>query len=215
MDARKTSDLGNKEILARNLQNYLDLAHKTRNDLAKDLGFKYTTVSNWLQAERYPRIDKIEMMAKYLGIDKSDLIERPSKPKSAAGIRIPILGSVVAGVPIEAIEDVLGYEEISEKLAHDGTFFALKVKGASMYPKICEDDIVIIREQPDVESGQIAVVLINGNEATVKAVRKQVDGITLIGYNVDVYQPHFYSNQEIESLPVKVIGRVVELHRSF
>lgn len=85
MDARKTSDLGNKEILARNLQNYLDLAHKTRNDLAKDLGFKYTTVSNWLQAERYPRIDKIEMMAKYLGIDKSDLIERPSKPKSAAG----------------------------------------------------------------------------------------------------------------------------------
>ena len=57
MDARKTSDLGNKEILARNLQNYLDLAHKTRNDLAKDLGFKYTTVSNWLQADRYPRIE--------------------------------------------------------------------------------------------------------------------------------------------------------------
>lgn len=76
--------LGNKEVMARNIQHYLDLNHKDRNDLCRDLGFKYTTVSNWLQGVKYPRIDKIEMMARYFGVTKADLVEdhsiQPDRP---------------------------------------------------------------------------------------------------------------------------------------
>ena len=82
------SDLGNKQVMAQNIQYYLDLNHKDRNDLVKDLGLKYTTISNWLQAERYPRIDKIEMMANYFGVSKADLVER--QPKAEKKELIPV-----------------------------------------------------------------------------------------------------------------------------
>lgn len=74
-----------------------------------------------------------------------------------------------------------------------------------------EGDVVIVRRQDDVESGDVAIVLVNGNEATVKRVKKQEDGITLIATNTSVYEPHYYSNKEIEELPVRILGKVVEL----
>lgn len=74
------NNLGNKEIMAKNIQYYLDLKGKDRNEMCRDLGFKYTTVSNWLQGVKYPRIDKIEMMARYFGITKADLVEDHSAP---------------------------------------------------------------------------------------------------------------------------------------
>ena len=74
------NNLGNKEIMAKNIQYYLDLKGKDRNEMCRDLGFKYTTVSNWLQGVKYPRIDKIEMMARYFGITKADLVEDHSTP---------------------------------------------------------------------------------------------------------------------------------------
>ena len=69
------NNLGNKEIMAKNIQHYLDLKGIDRNEMCRDLGFKYTTVSNWLQGVKYPRIDKIEIMARYFGITKADLVE--------------------------------------------------------------------------------------------------------------------------------------------
>lgn len=80
-----------------------------------------------------------------------------------------------------------------------------------MEPRILEGDIVIVRQQEDVDSGDIAIVLVNGDEATVKRVKKQAEGITLIATNTSVYEPHFYSNQEIRDLPVRILGKVVEL----
>lgn len=80
-----------------------------------------------------------------------------------------------------------------------------------MEPRICEGDIVVVRKQEDVESGDTAIVLVNGGEATVKKVKKTEDGIMLIANNMNVYSPHFYSNKEIRELPVQVIGKVVEL----
>lgn len=70
------SDLGNKKIMAENIQYYMALNHKERYDLCRDLGFKYTTLCDWLKAKTYPRIDKIEMLANYFGIEKADLVER-------------------------------------------------------------------------------------------------------------------------------------------
>lgn len=137
------------------------------------------------------------------------------REKTSKGISIPILNTVVAGMPIDAYEDILGYEEISRELASTGEFFALKIKGDSMLPVLQENDIIIVRQQSDVESGDIAIVLINGDSATVKKVMKQESGITLIAFNPAVYEPHFYSNDEIESLPVTIAGKVVEMKRSF
>lgn len=131
------------------------------------------------------------------------------------GVRIPILGQVVAGIPIDAIEDIEGYEEITQEMAATGEFFCLRVKGDSMEPTFKEGDILVIRQQPCVDSNEIAIVIVNGNEGTVKRIKKSEAGITLIGDNTASFLPVFYTNEEIQQLPVKIVGKVVELRRSF
>lgn len=131
------------------------------------------------------------------------------------GHRIPILGHIVAGTPIETIEDIIGYVEIDSRTAKCGKYFALEVKGSSMEPTLHDGDIIIVRQQEDIESGEMAVVLVNGNEATVKEVKESRDGLTLIGHNVAVYTPHFYSWEDVERLPVSVLGKVIEARRRF
>ena len=128
-------------------------------------------------------------------------------------MRIPVLGRVVAGIPIEATENILGYEEITEHMAATGEYFALRIKGDSMCPNICDGDIVIVKKQDAVEDGDIAIVLVSGEEATVKKIKIGSNGITLIGFNLSVYEPHFYTSEEIEKFPVTIIGKVVELRR--
>ena len=123
-------------------------------------------------------------------------------------VKIPIVGHVVAGTPIFAQENIEGMVEINERDSK-GVMFALKAIGRSMEPRIQEGDLLIIHKQDDVESGDMAVILING-EATVKQVKKQAGGIMLIGFNQDVYEPHFYSNKQIEQLPIRIMGKVVE-----
>lgn len=127
------------------------------------------------------------------------------------GVKIPVLGCIATGIPIETTEDILDYEEITPELAATGKFFALKIHGRSMEPRMLDGDVVIVKRQDDVESGDIAIILVNGNEATVKRVKKQTDGITLIATNTSVYEPHFYSNKEIKKLPVQILGKAVEL----
>lgn len=127
---------------------------------------------------------------------------------------IPVLGVVRAGLPVEAVENIIDYEEISEEMARQGDFFALQIKGDSMEPKISDGDVVIVRKQPDVESGEIAIVLVNGDEATIKKVQKFTGGINLVPSN-PAYDVKTFDNQKIESLPVKIIGKVVELRAKF
>lgn len=209
------SDLGNKAVMAENIKHYMNLHNKTRMEVCRDLGFVYSTFSDWLNAKKYPRIDKIEIMANYFHISKADLVERQSvstpEETRPRGIPIPVLGRVVAGIPLEAVEEVLDYEEITPELAATGEFFALQIRGRSMEPRMMDGDVVIVKRQEDVESGDVAIVLVNGDEATVKKVKKMNTGITLIATNVSVYEPHFYSNDEIESLPVRILGKVIEL----
>lgn len=151
-----------------------------------------------------------------IGWDKNTATESilPRTP-AGRGVRIPVLGRVVAGIPIEATQEILGYEEITPDLAKTGEFFALQVKGDSMLPKLEEGDIVIVKCQEDVETGDIAIVFVNGDEATIKQVKKVDGGIMLYGFNSDVYAPHFYSNQQIEALPVQILGKVIESRRSW
>ena len=131
---------------------------------------------------------------------------RPPKvngPQPARGVRIPVLGRVVAGIPLEAITDIIDYEEIPAQMAKSGTYFALEVKGRSMEPTLHEGDVVIVRQQPEVGNGEIAIVLVNGDEATVKEVKEGPDRADVVGHNVGVYSPHFYTREQIETLPIR------------
>ena len=131
-----------------------------------------------------------------------------------SGVRIPVYGSVAAGIPIEAITDIEDYEEITEDMASTGEFAALRIKGRSMEPRFTEGDVVIVRLQNTIESGDIAVVIVNGDEATCKKIKKTPEGVMLISTNPD-FEPMFYTNKEIEEKPVRIWGKVVELRAKF
>lgn len=162
--------------------------------------------------------DKIEQLAKIYHVSQPYIMgwekENDTPHVENDSVKIPVLGRVVAGEPIEAIEDLQGYVYVDKSLTHAGKLFALEVRGNSMTPTLHEGDIVIVRQQPDVESGEIAVVMVNGGDATVKEIRKAADGITLIGHNAIVYPRHFYSNEEIISIPITIAGKVIEFRRS-
>lgn len=187
----------------------------TQKDLAEKLSLTPKAISFYELGSREPSGDALIRMAHILGTTTDYLLgnstTKEADQKVGRGVRIPVLGRVVAGIPIEAVEEILDYEEITPELAASGEFFALKIRGHSMEPRMMEGDVVIVRRQDDVESGDVAIVLVNGNEATVKRVKKQEDGITLIANNISVYEPHYYSNKEIEELPVRILGKVVEL----
>jgi repressor LexA len=208
------TDLGNKAVFSSNLQFYMNKFHKDRNQLCEELHIKYSTLSDWINGNKYPRIDKIEILANYFGIEKSDLIEKRDNSTASKGVLIPVLGYVRAGIPIEAVEEILDYEEISKEDAAKGDHFGLVIKGDSMEPKFSEGDVVIVRKQETVENGEIAVVLINGDDATVKRFYLSDNGIKLVSTNPK-YDPFFYTPEEVNSLPVQIIGRVIELRAKF
>ena len=204
----------NKKVIAENIRYYMSQKGIVRKDLCDALGFKYSTVTDWPNAEKYPRIDKIEKMAAYFGVSKSDLVEEhtPDQPDQPRAARIKVYGSVPAGVPLEAIEDVVDWEDIPASWqTGDKVYFGLRVKGDSMYPKYQEGDTIICLKQPDCESGQDAIVYVNGYEATLKRVNKEPGGIVLQPLNPS-YSPRFYSYDDARH-PVAILGIVVEIRR--
>lgn len=179
--------------------------------LAAELNVGQNTISNWETGKTEPDQKSLKMMAEIFETSIDELLGQTSNLGRDGYIRIPVLGRVAAGIPIDAIEEIIDWEDISADMAAGGAeYFGLQIKGDSMEPKISDGDIVIVRKQPDVDSGEIAVVLVNGDDATVKRVKKSAAGITLISNN-PAYDPMFYSNEDIEKLPVAILGRVVEL----
>lgn len=199
----------------------------TQKELADFVGVSEATVSRWesghidnMRRDRIAALSKILRMSPpaIMGIDDTDLSTRLPNMISidARTFRVPIVGRVAAGRPIVADEEIIGYEYIDNKYSKDGhEYFGLRIVGKSMEPTIMDGDIVIVRRQNYVENGEIAIVLIDGEEATAKEVKESADGITLIGHNAAVYTPHFYSAQEVKNLPVQIIGRVVQSIRKF
>lgn len=156
--------------------------------------------------------DRIEKLAQALNTTPAFVMfGNRVAPSHKKGTRIPVLGRVAAGIPIEAIEDVDDWEEIPESMAKNGEYFALKIKGKSMEPRIMEGDVVIVKKQSCIDSGDVAIVLVNGNDATVKQVTKSENGITLIGWNPSVFSPQVYNNDQIKTLPIQILGKVIEV----
>jgi len=146
-----------------------------------------------------------------------DLIEDDKKSKIYSmpkGMRIPVLGSIPAGIPMEMIEDIVDWEDISDEMLKGGKqYFALKIKGDSMFPEYLNGDVIIVLKQNDCESGQDCVVAVNGDDATFKRVFKTDKGITLQPLN-NSYMPMFYSNDDVLNKPVKILGVVKQIRRN-
>ena len=178
--------------------------------LADELGVSASTVAMWESGEREPKnYETLELIADYFNVNMEVLLTGKLSPT-----KIPVLGRVIAGITIEAVEEIIDYEEIPQSMAKNGEYFALQIKGDSMEPKFSAGDVVIVRKQEDVDNGDIAIVLVNGNEATVKKIRKFDGGINLIPTNSN-YDVITYTNAQIEQLPVRIIGKVVELRAKF
>jgi len=188
----------------------------TQSQVANLLNVTSATISRYETGDMQPDNTTLKEMSKIYEVSVDFLLGNLANEQNSAsqGIKIPVLGHVVAGIPLEAIENIEGYEEISPAMAVRGEFFALRVKGRSMEPYLLENDTVIVKKQNDVENDAIAIILVNGDEATVKKIKKQETGITLIGLNTSVYEPHFYTNAEVLSLPIVIVGRVVEIRRA-
>ena len=205
-----------KNIFSNNLKYYMSINDVSQIEVANKIGVSPQTFNTWIQGIALPRMGKVQMLADYFGIRKSDLIEERqniTKQKSK-GVVIPVLGHVAAGIPIEMIEDIIDTEEIPEDMAKHGEFFALKIKGDSMTPSINNSDVVIVRQQEDAENGDIVIATINGNDAVCKRLKKYSDGLSLISLN-PAYEPLYFNTSEIQGTPVKIIGKVVELRRKF
>ena len=195
----------------------------TQEELANKLGYKNkstiakieTGANDIVQSKVVEFANALNTSIAYLmGWDNNvSPIPGGSKEKKK-GVTIKVLGRVAAGIPIEAVEDIIDTEEISEDMAATGEFFGLRIAGDSMEPRICEGDVVIVRQQSDAENGEIVIATINGTDATCKRLRKYRDGIELISFNPS-YDPMFFSTEEVISKPVRIIGKVVELRGKF
>ena len=139
-----------------------------------------------------------------------DIYEKYFSSKSAV---VFVYGTIPAGIPMECIEDIIDTEEISADMLKGGKqYFGLKIKGNSMYPDYLDGDTIILEKTDDCESGDECCVMVNGSDGTFKKVLKNENGIILQPLNSE-YQPMFYTNEQIKSLPVRIIGKVVELRR--
>ncbi len=203
-----------REIFAENLTRLVNGSKLPQSEIAKRINVSPQTFNTWIQGKAIPRMGKIQLLADYFKIEKSDLIEEKSNITLSQGIKIPVLGSVPAGIPITAVEDILDYEEIPQSWANQGEFFALKIKGDSMEPRMISGDVAIVKQQSDADSGDVVIALVNGNEATCKKLEKTNNGIMLISTNTK-YAPMFFSNEQISELPVVILGKVVELRQKY
>lgn len=187
----------------------------TAKELAEHIKVAESTMSLYENGKREPDFETLLKIAKYLDVSVDYLLGNATEqPPRKQGVKIPVYGNVAAGIPLEAITDIDEWEEISEDVAATGEYIALRINGDSMEPRMSRGDVVIVRLQPDVENGDMAIVLINGGEATCKKIQKTPDGILLISINT-AYAPMFYSNKQIEELPVRFLGKVVELRAKF
>lgn len=206
------------QIFSERLRHYLNKYEMTQLELSKRLGVGTTSVYNWCNGIKTPRMDKVDAMCKIFNCKRSDLMEDKKSDTAdhhhCKGVIINVYGRVAAGIPLEMIDDIIDTEEITEGMARTGEFFALQIRGDSMEPRMKEGDIVIVRKQEDADSEDIVIATVNGTDATCKRLKKYSDGIALISTN-PAYEPMYFSNEEIQKKPVRILGRVVELRAKF
>lgn len=199
------SGLDNKEIMSKNLKKYISLTGKERSQIANDLDIPYSTLTDWINGNAYPRIDKVEMLANYFRVMKSDLVEEEGMLREPITNysyykNLPIVGTIAAGTPILAENNITDHFKIDASIPAD---FIIRIKGDSMIDEgILDGDLAFIRHQDTVENGEIAAVLID-DSATLKKFYRNDGTITLIAANKNV-PPKTYTNGDI-----RIMGKLV------
>lgn len=198
-----------RQIVSNNLNELAKRKGVIPADLVRDLGIAEATIRSWFNGTKYPRIQSVQQLADYFGVPRSRITEEwvPNKIRSNGRVvRVPVLGTIACGSPILSEENIDYYEDELEELLPGGNVFYLKTKGDSMFPTIPDKSLVLIREQPSVENGEIAAVLVNGDtEATLKRVHFSGDTILLQADN-PLYPPYIVS----EDNPARIIGKVIK-----
>lgn len=224
-----------KDTFANRLNKALKYNNMKAIELSNKTGINKSLISNYLNGNFKAKQDKLTEMAEVLNvsetwlmgydvsmdrewlkdseIDNATLINNFYIEDDSKNIKIPILGKIPAGVPLEAIEDIDGYVEVSKSIVKDPyNLFALRISGDSMSPEYKTNDIVIVKKQFEFNSGDDCVVMVNGDDATFKRVIKQEDSIILKPLNNN-YEPTFFSKKDILDRPVKIIGVAIEVRR--
>lgn len=191
-------------------------AHKlTQEELAKILDVKPTAVSAWELGRNKPLMDKLDMMAHYFGVPISYFFEENQIKRSKNHIhfvKLPIVGTISCGNGVIAYEDIEDYEDVPRSWLNGGEYFFLRAKGDSMInARIMDGDLLLIRRQDDVENGDIAAVLIDG-EAVLKRVYKTDDTIILQSEN-PMYKPIILNKNDMKD--VRIIGKLKKVVLNF
>lgn len=190
----------------------------TMKEVASKVGVSEGTISRWESGNiENMRRDKISKLADALDISPSEIMGWDDNRKDSPDhFRIPVLGHVAAGIPIEMIDDVIDFEDLrkDEFRCPEKEYFGLKIEGHSMEPKICDGDVVIVHSQNDAEDDQIVIAAVNGDHATCKRLKRYADSLTLVPIN-PAFDPMTFTAREIIEKPVTILGIVVELRRKF
>ncbi len=175
---------------------------------------------NLAKGKRKVTEHKIKILADALGTTYAYLTDETDDPSSpferVQPVKIKVFGDVAAGTPIEQIDnfdpdEASSFEEINERTARQGEYFALRIKGESMLPDMKTGDVVICKIQETADDGDIVVVGI-ADEATCKKIKKTPKGILLMPLN-SAYEPMFYSNDQINEYNIRILGKVIEVRR--
>lgn len=195
-----------------NLKTARMLRNLTQREVANMMGVNRSTYTRYESGEVQPDNDKLRKLSTIFGVSIDYLLGQKVDGDGLENHLIPLLGTVPAGVPIEAIEDVEEYIDMYPRFVKHGELFALRVQGDSMEPDIRDGDIAIIEKQEFIENGGIAVICVNGQDATLKKVKLLETGLMLIPSN-PAYDPVFFDAGQIATLPVTIIGKVIEIRR--
>lgn len=215
------------EGLIDTFSNRLNTAMRIRNikatELSEKTGIAKSSLSEYINGKYEAKQDGVYLLAKALDVNEAWLMgldvpmERNIKTDILGNpvVSLPLLGTVKAGYNYLAQENWIGTVDVEKNLVGDGKdYFALKVKGDSMAPVFVEGDIVIIKKQNDCENNEYAVVIINGDEGTLKKIKKTDNGIILQPLN-PAYGPVMYTKEEMETIPIIIVGVVKQLKREF
>jgi repressor LexA len=197
----------------------LNLALKTKNirpiDLSNMTGLTKSKISSYMSGRYLPKKDTLFKLAEALDCTPSWLMGYDNIKVDVKIQKIPVIGIVRAGYNFLAEENIMGHINLTEdEIKNPNEYFALKIKGDSMSPDIKEGDIALIHMQEDCESGDIAIILINGDEATVKKVIKNENSLILQPLN-PTYEIKTFNKKDIKEKPVRIIGIVKRIIRIF
>ena len=186
-----------------------------QKDVAQELSISQQAYANYENGLREPDNSMLVKLANYFNVSVDYLLglEPEAVPKKTKSIKVYVYGKIKAGIPMEAIEDIIDVEEISEGMIKGGKeYFALKISGNSMNPNYIDGDVVIFEKTDNCENGDDCAVMVNGYDATFKRIEKKESGVMLKPLNPE-YETTFFTNKEIEELPVKILGVAKELRR--